>query len=306
MARHLGIRIALGAVTVAGVILLTFVLMFLVPGDPARGIAGPRADAETLALVRANLNLDASWLAQLWSYATGVVQGDLGVSYVRREPVTDLLMERLPATALLALTGLAISVVVGSALGVWDGLRARRSRLLATVNVGLLSIPTFSMAFTLLLVFGYKLEWFPITGGTGAANLVLPAVTLGLWGIPYYASVVRDGMQEVLAAPYTRTAVAKGLPRRNVITRHVLRNALSPVVTMVGLDFAIYMSGVVFVENVFAWPGIGQLQTQAFADLDRPLLMGTVVVAAIVVVAANLAADTTRMLLDPRTREQPR
>jgi ABC-type dipeptide/oligopeptide/nickel transport system permease component len=306
MARHLGIRIALGAVTVAGVILLTFVLMFLVPGDPARGIAGPRADAETLALVRANLNLDASWLAQLWSYATGVVQGDLGVSYVRREAVTDLLMERLPATALLALTGLAISVVVGSALGVWDGLRARRSRLLATVNVGLLSIPTFSMAFTLLLVFGYKLEWFPITGGTGATNLVLPAVTLGLWGIPYYASVVRDGMQEVLAAPYTRTAVAKGLPRRNVITRHVLRNALSPVVTMVGLDFAIYMSGVVFVENVFAWPGIGQLQTQAFADLDRPLLMGTVVVAAIVVVAANLAADTTRMLLDPRTREQPR
>jgi ABC-type dipeptide/oligopeptide/nickel transport system permease component len=306
MARHLGIRIALGAVTVAGVILLTFVLMFLVPGDPARGIAGPRADAETLALVRANLNLDASWLAQLWSYATGVVQGDLGVSYVRREAVTDLLMERLPATALLALTGLAISVVVGSALGVWDGLRARRSRLLATVNVGLLSIPTFSMAFTLLLIFGYKLEWFPITGGTGAANLVLPAVTLGLWGIPYYASVVRDGMQEVLAAPYTRTAVAKGLPRRNVISRHVLRNALSPVVTMVGLDFAIYMSGVVFVENVFAWPGIGQLQTQAFADLDRPLLMGTVVVAAIVVVAANLAADTTRMLLDPRTREQPR
>ncbi len=306
MARHLGTRIALGPVTVAGVILLTFVLMFLVPGDPARGIAGPRADAETLALVRANLNLDASWLAQLWTYATGVVQGDLGVSYVRREPVTDLLMERLPATALLALTGLAISVVVGSALGVWDGLRARRSRLLATVNVGLLSIPTFSMAFTLLLVFGYKLEWFPITGGTGAANLVLPAVTLGLWGIPYYASVVRDGMQEVLAAPYTRTAVAKGLPRRNVITGHVLRNALSPVVTMVGLDFAIYMSGVVFVENVFAWPGIGQLQTQAFADLDRPLLMGTVVVAAIVVVAANLAADTTRMLLDPRTREQPR
>jgi ABC-type dipeptide/oligopeptide/nickel transport system permease component len=306
MARHLGTRIALGAVTVAGVILLTFVLMFLVPGDPARGIAGPRADAETLALVRANLNLDASWLAQLWTYATGVVQGDLGVSYVRREPVTDLLMERLPATALLALTGLAISVVVGSALGVWDGLRARRSRLLATVNVGLLSIPTFSMAFTLLLVFGYKLEWFPITGGTGAANLVLPAVTLGLWGIPYYASVVRDGMQEVLAAPYTRTAVAKGLPRRSVITRHVLRNALSPVVTMVGLDFAIYMSGVVFVENVFAWPGIGQLQTQAFADLDRPLLMGTVVVAAIVVVAANLAADTTRMLVDPRTREQPR
>jgi len=305
MARHLGIRAALGAVTIAGVVVLTFVLMFVVPGDPARGIAGPRADAETLALVRANLHLDGSLATQLWSYMSGIVRGDLGVSYVRREPVTDLLAARLPATAILACAGLALSVVLGSALGVWDGLRPRRSRLLATVNVGLLSIPTFSMGFTLLLIFGYKLSLFPITGGTGAANLVLPAVTLALWGVPYYASVVRDGMQEVLAAPYTRTAVGKGLPRRAVITGHVLRNALSPVVTMVGLDFAIYMSGVVFVENVFAWPGIGQLQTQAFGDLDRPVLMGTVVVAAVIVVAANLAADTARMFLDPRTREQP-
>lgn len=305
MARHLGIRAALGVVTIAGVVVLTFVLMFVVPGDPARGIAGPRADAETLALVRANLHLDGSLAMQLWSYMSGIARGDLGVSYVRREPVTDLLAARLPATAILACAGLALSVVLGSALGVWDGLRPRRSRLLATINVGLLSIPTFSMGFTLLLIFGYKLSLFPITGGTGAANLVLPAVTLALWGAPYYASVVRDGMQEVLAAPYTRTAVGKGLPRRAVITRHVLRNALSPVVTMVGLDFAIYMSGVVFVENVFAWPGIGQLQTQAFGDLDRPVLMGTVVVAAVIVVAANLAADIARMFLDPRTREQP-
>jgi peptide/nickel transport system permease protein len=303
MARHLAGRLALGAITVAGVVVLTFVLMFVVPGDPARGIAGPRADGETLALVRANLHLDEGFVAQLWSYVSGIAQGDLGVSYVRREPVAELLMERLPATAVLALTGLALAVVSGCALGVWDGLRGRRSRLLATVNVGLLSIPTFSMAFTLLLVFGYKLELFPITGGTGAAQLVLPAVTLGLWGMPYYASVVRDGLQEVLAAPYTRTAVGKGLPRRRVIGRHVLRNALVPVVTMIGLDFALYMSGVVFVENVFAWPGIGQLQTQAFGDLDRPVLMGTVVVAAIVVVLANLAADTARMVLDPRTRE---
>jgi peptide/nickel transport system permease protein len=303
MARHLAGRLALGAITVAGVVVLTFVLMYVVPGDPARGIAGPRADAETLALVRANLHLDDGFAVQLWTYASGIVRGDLGVSYVRREPVAQLLMDRLPATAVLALAGLALAVVSGCTLGVWDGLRGRRSRLLATVNIGLLSIPTFSMAFTLLLVFGYKLELFPITGGTGAAQLVLPAVTLGLWGMPYYASVVRDGLQEVLAAPYTRTAVGKGLPRRQVIARHVLRNALVPVVTMIGLDFALYMSGVVFVENVFAWPGIGQLQTQAFGDLDRPVLMGTVVVAAIVVVLANLAADTARMVLDPRTRQ---
>lgn len=304
MARHLTIRVALGLLTILGVIVLTFLLMFVVPGDPARAIAGPRATPQTLALVRHNLHLDAGLGSQLWSYVIGVLHGDLGVSYVRREAVSTLLLERLPATALLAVSGLVLSVLSGSALGVWDGLRRRRSPVLATVNIALLSIPTFSLAFALLLLFGYELSLLPITGGTGAANLVLPAVTLGLFGLPYYASVVRDGMQEVLAAPYTRTAVAKGLSRRRIVVRHVLRNALSPVITMVGLDFALYMSGVVFVESVFAWPGIGQLQTQAFADLDRPVLMGTVVVAAVVVVIANILADVVRMVVDPRTRQE--
>jgi peptide/nickel transport system permease protein len=302
VARHLITRLGLALVTILGVVLFTFTLMFVLPGDPSRAIAGPRATPETLALVRANLHLDGGLGEQLWSYLSGIVRGDLGVSYVRRRPVADLLLERLPATALLAVTGLALSVLMGATLGVWDGLRARRSRLLAVVNIGLLSIPTFSLAFALLLIFGYALAIAPITGGTGFGSLVLPALTLGLFGLPYYANVVRDSMQEVLASPYVRTAVATGMTRRQVIARHVLRNAFSPVVTMIGLDFALYMSGVVFVESVFAWPGIGQLQTQAFGDLDRPLLMGTVVVAAVAVVAANLAADTVRMFVDPRTR----
>lgn len=304
MARHLITRLGLALVTVLGVVLFTFTLMFVLPGDPSRAIAGPRATPETLALVRANLHLDGGLAEQLWSYLGGIVRGDLGVSYVREEPVTDLLLERLPATALLAGAGLALSVLMGATLGVWDGLRARRSRLLAVTNVGLLSVPVFSLAFALLLVFGYALELAPITGGTGLSNLVLPALTLGLFGLPYYATVVRDSLQEVLASPYVRTAVATGMTRRQVIARHVLRNAFSPVITMIGLDFALYMSGVVFVESVFAWPGIGQLQTQAFGDLDRPVLMGTVVVAAVVVVAANLAADTVRMVVDPRTRQE--
>jgi ABC-type dipeptide/oligopeptide/nickel transport system permease component len=304
VARGLIARLALGALTIVGVLILTFVLMYLLPGDPARTIAGPRATPETLALVRANLNLDAPLHEQLWTYLTRAVQGDLGVSYVRREPVMAIIFERLPATAVLTLSGLAGSVVLGGALGIWDSLRPRRSKLLAVVNVGLLSIPTFSLGFALLLLLGYELSLFPITGGTGAANLVLPALTLTLYGTPYYANLVRDGMQEALAAPYTRTAVGKGLPRRKVLSRHVLRNATSPVLTVVGLDFAILMSGVVFVESVFAWPGIGQLQTQAFADVDRPVLMGTVVVAAVVVVVANLVVDLVRNVVDPRTRAE--
>ena len=304
MARGLIVRLALGVLTIVGVLILTFVLMYLLPGDPARTIAGPRATPETLELVRANLNLNASLGEQLWTYLSRALQGDLGVSYVRREPVLQIIFERLPATALLTLCGLLGSVLVGGAFGVWDSLRPRRSRILAVVNVGLLSIPTFSLGFALLLLLGYQLSLFPITGGTGPAELVLPALTLTLYGMPYYANLVRDGMQEALAAPYTRTAVGKGLPRRRVLTRHVLRNAFSPVLTVIGLDFAILMSGVVFVESVFSWPGIGQLQTQAFADVDRPLLMGTVVVAALVVVTANLIVDVVRNFVDPRTRAE--
>jgi peptide/nickel transport system permease protein len=302
MARYLTLRIGLGLITILGVVVFTFVLMFLVPGDPARAIAGPRATPQVLALVRENLHLGASVPAQLWSYLTGIAQGNLGISYTQDAPVNQLILDRLPATVALGLSGLALSVLLGAVAGVWDGLRRRRSAVLAVINVGFLSFPPFSLGFILLLVFGYKLRLFPITGGTSAAKLVLPALTLGLYGMPYYASVVRDGLQEALAASYTRTAVAKGLARRHILVHHVLRNALSPALTMVGLDFAILLSGVVFVEDVFSWPGIGELQTQAFSDVDRPLLMGTVVVAAVLVVVATLVVDLLRMALDPRTR----
>jgi peptide/nickel transport system permease protein len=302
MARYLVTRIGLGLLTILAVVLFTFLLMFVVPGDPARTIAGPRATPQVLALVRANLHLGEPVLSQLGHYVAGIVQGDFGISYVQKESVSSIIGGRLPATAELGLAGLAIELVLGGALGVWDGLREKRSRWLAVVNVGFLSVPSFSLGFLLLLLFGYELSLFPIDGGTGGDRIVLPALTLGLFGMPYYANVVRDAMQETLAAPYTRTAVAKGLSRRQVLRHHVLRNALSPALTMAGLDFAILLSGVVFVETVFDWPGIGQLQTQAFYNVDRPVLMGTVVVAAVLVVIATLAIDLIRMAIDPRTR----
>jgi peptide/nickel transport system permease protein len=302
MARYLATRIGLGILTILGVVLLTFLLMFVVPGDPARTIAGPRATPQVLAIVQSNLHLNQPVLVQLGDYLSAMVQGDLGVSYVQDQPVASIIGARLPATIELGLAGLALELILGGALGVWDGLRAKRSRMLAVVNVGFLSVPAFSLGFVMLLLFGYKLSLFPIDGGTGGDRIVLPALTLGLFGMPYYANVVRDAMQETLAASYTRTAVAKGLPRGHVLRHHVLRNALSPALTMAGLDFAILLSGVVFVETVFGWPGIGQLQTQAFYNVDRPVLMGTVVIAAVLVVIATLAIDLIRMAIDPRTR----
>ncbi len=304
MARYLSIRIVLGLITIAGVIVLTFALQFLVPGDPARRIAGPRATPEVLAVVRANEHLNDSAGVQFLHYAENVARGDLGVSYIRRRPVIDLITERLPTTAVLAVAALFIEVTLGGALGLWDGLRRRRSSVLAASNVVLLSVPTYSLGFLLLIVFAYRLDWAPLGGGASASSLVLPALTLGLFGVPYYTVVVSEATRTALAAPYVRTAVAKGLPRNLIIRRHVLRNCISPVITLIGLDIAIFLSGVVFVEQVFSWPGIGQLQEDSFRELDRPLLMGTVIISAVVVVTFNLIADVVRAFVDPRTRTE--
>ena len=304
MARYLSVRVGLGLVSVLGVVLLTFVLQFTLPGDPARRVAGPRASPEVLALVREDLRLDDPLPVQLVGYVGGVLTGDLGTSYIQRRPVLDMIVERLPATLYLALAALVFEIVVGGALGVWDGLRKNRSRALAAANVMLLSIPTFTMGFLLLFVFAYWLAVVPLGGGPGLAELVLPAIALGLFGIPYYATVVSESVREALASSYVRTAVAKGLPRRRIIARHVLRTSLSPVITLAGLDFAAFLSGVVFIEVVFGWPGIGVLQQQAFDELDRPLLMGTVIVSAVLVVGFNLLADVLRTFVDPRTRAE--
>ena len=200
--------------------------------------------------------------------------------------------------------GLVVELAIGAALGVWDGLRPKRSWVLASVNIGLLSVPTFTFGFLLLLLFGYVWPVLPVSGGLGAGQLVLPALTLGLLGVPYYAIVVRDQLREVLPAPFVRTALAKGLTRRQILRGHVMRVMVPPVLTMAGMDVALFLSGVVFVENIFAWPGIGQLQVQAFDNVDRPVLMGTVIIAATAVVVMNLVVDLLRLAVDPRVRAE--
>ncbi|MFD6657349.1 ABC transporter permease [Streptomyces parvus] len=304
MARRIGTRILLGLLTVVAVLLLTFVLQYVMPGDPARSIAGPKASPEVLEGIREQLRLNDPLLSQLGHYLAGAARGDLGTSYAKDAPVVPLILDRLPATAALAAVALIVELVVGAAWGAWEALRPTRSWLLATLHVGLLSVPAFSLGFALLLLFAYKVPLFPIDGGTGVTKIVLPGVTLGILGAPYYANVVRDSMRSSLASPYVRTAVSKGLGRRRIVFRHVARNSVSPVITLLGMDVAIFFSNVVFVEKIFAWPGVGLLQTEAFANLDRPLLTGTVVVVAVIVVLSNLAADIVRMLIDPRIKTE--
>lgn len=300
--RKVALRVVLAFVTVLCVIVLTFILEFVIPGNPARAVAGPRASRQVLAEVTRNLHLNRPLVVQLVDYVGSVLHGNLGHSYVSQAPVTTLILDRLPATALLMAAGIAVEFVIGGALGLWDGLRPKRNWLLATVNIGLLSVPTFTFGFLLLLLFGYMLPIFPVGGGFGAEQLVLPALTLGLLGVPYYANLVRDQLREILGAPFIRTALAKGLTRRQILRGHVLRVMFPPVLTMAGMTVALYLSGVVFVENIFDWPGMGQLQVQAFDNVNRPVLMGTVIVAATAVVAMSLLVDLLRMVVDPRVR----
>ena len=304
MARALTRRLIFGLIAVIGVITLAFVLEFVVPGDPAKAIA-PRANSSAvLANIRAQLHLNQPLIVQFADYFGNLLRGNLGTSYVQHQSVTSLIGPRLLTTGVLALAGVVAEVFIGGALGILATLYARVRALVGAINLTLLAVPIFVLGLLLLLVFGFRMGIAPVTGGAGAAQLALPALTLGLIGAPWYAQIVADQMQDSLASSYVRTAVSKGLSDSYILRRHVLRNVLSPAVTMIGLDLGSYLSGVVTVEVVFVWPGIGLLAVNALHDLDRPIVMGTVIVGAVAVVFFNLVADVARMFIDPRTREE--
>jgi len=303
MARVIGIRIVQGWLTLLGLAILAFLVQFVIPGDPVRMLAPRTPSAEVAQRIRAQLGLDRPWWEQLGRYLIRVAQGDLGESYVRRQPVARLIAARLPATTVLACAGVLAEILIGFPVGVALALSPRLRRWLSGFNLLLLSTPTFVIGLALLLALGFGARLFPTTGGAGLRELILPALTLGLAGTPWYAGVVRDRLEESLGSAYIRMAVAKGLPNRWILLRHCFPHILPAVVTMAGMDFGAYLSGVVVVEAIFGWPGIGLLAVQAMQTLDRPVVMGTVLVGGAAVVVMNGIADILRMILDPRARE---
>ncbi|HKR70916.1 MAG TPA: ABC transporter permease [Streptosporangiaceae bacterium] len=304
MARALIRRLVFGFIAVAGVVVLAFLLEFVVPGDPAKAIAPRAQSAAVLANIRTQLHLNQPLIVQFADYFGNLLRGNLGTSYIQRQPVASLIGPRMLTTGVLALAGVIAEVIIGGALGIAATLYGRVRALVSAINLTLLAVPVFVLGLLLLLLFGFRLGIAPVTGGTGPGQLVLPALTLGLIGAPWYAQIVADQMQESLASSYVRTAVSKGLSDSYILRRHVLRNVLSPALTMVGLDLGSYLSGVVTVEVVFIWPGIGLLAVNSLHNLDRPVVMGTVIVGAVAVVFFNLFADVLRMFVDPRTREE--
>jgi peptide/nickel transport system permease protein len=287
------------------VVTATFAMTTLIPADPARALLGPHATPDALARVRAYYCLDKGFLGQYACYVEHVVHFDLGDSYRSKRPVTSIIAARIGPTAQLALAAIALQLLVGVPLGIVAAIRRDRWPDHAANVVGLLgqSAPTFFVGTLLVYVFAYRFGWFPIGGYGGLSHLVLPAATLAAMGIAYYARVMRSELVDALGEDYIRTARAKGLRERDVVLRHALRNALGPLVTLVGLDLGVLFGGAVVTESIFSWPGLGREVLQAILDLDLPLILGVVLVSAIAIAVANLLVDLVYLWLDPRLRD---
>lgn len=304
MAAYLLRRLLSAAMILLGVSVITFALLYLLPADPVRQIAGRSATVETVENIRRQLGLDQPFIIQYWRYLGGLVQGDLGRSYLQRSEVSTLIAARLPASLLLMAGAISCELIIGLTMGMIAAVRrgsAVDQSLMIVSFVGV-SAPQFVVGLLLLYFFAVQLGWFPIGGYGTWRHLVLPSVALGIVGAGWYSRMMRSSMIEVLRQDYIRTARAKGLARGTILMRHALPNAVLPVIAMIGIDIGLFMSGIVVIESVFGWPGIGQLAWQAIQRVDIPIIMGVTLVSACAIVIGNLLADLVTPFIDPRIR----
>ncbi len=304
MIRALIQRLLWSFATLLGTAILTFALVRVIPGDPARAIAGTKATPELVLRIRKDLGLDAPLHVQLGEHLLRIARGDLGTSYVTQEPVLPALLRRLPVTAAVAGTATVLWLVISIPLGLLSATRPGTlvDRLILVGSAICISLPAFWVARMLQYTLAYRAGWFPVGGMGSVAHLFLPALSLAILAAGYYARLVHTQMVEILSSPYIRAARARGLGEFSILIRHGLRNALIPLVTILGMDVAQLLGGVLFVENVFAIPGIGTLAVQAIGALDVPVIMGTVLFSAFLVVSANLVVDIAYRWMDPRIR----
>jgi peptide/nickel transport system permease protein/oligopeptide transport system permease protein len=297
-------RLLLAIPTLFGVLVVVFLLLYIAPGDPVMEMVGERADAETIARLRAELRLDDPVPVQFAHYAGGVLTGDLGTSYITGRPITRDILERFPKTLQLATAAMLLAASLGITIGV---LSARRpgsafDRLaMAGAYLGI-SFPVYWVGLILILVFAVTLRWLPPSGFGRVEYLILPALALGTRSIAFLARMTRSAMLEVLGSDFVRTARAKGLRERVVLARHALRNALIPIITVLGLDFGYYLTGSILTETIFSWPGIGRYVVNAIARRDLPAIQGSVLFLSVVFVLVNLATDLLYAKADPRVR----
>jgi peptide/nickel transport system permease protein len=276
--------------TLLGVLLVTFLLLYVAPGDPVQAMVGERADPETLARLRAELRLDDPLHQQFGHYVGGVLQGNLGTSYITCRPVLQDLLQRFPATLRLAGAAMLFAAVVGISIGVYGAWRPGTwlDRLAAFGAYLGVSFPVYWVGLLLILIFAVTLRWLP------------PSLTLGMRSVAFLSRMTRAAMEEVLQSDFVRTARAKGLNEGRVVLSHGLRNALLPVVTVLGLDFGSYLTGSILTETIFSWPGVGRYVLTAIDKRDLPAVQGSILFLSLVFVLVNLLTDILYARVDPR------
>lgn len=304
MLRYILSRLASALVVIFGVICLVFLLIHLVPGNPVDMMLGESArpaDREALTIA---LGLDKPILVQLGHYLSGLAHLDLGTSLYTRRPVIDVLLERIPASAELALAGMLVALLIAVPLGVIAAVRKDSAWDQGAMTFSLLgvSIPNFWMGPVLILVFSLWLGWFPVSGRDGFGSLVLPAITLGTALAAVLSRMIRSTLLEVLGEDYIRTARAKGLQERTVILKHGLRNALLPTITLLGLQLGTLLGGAVITETVFSWPGVGKLTIDAILRRDYPVVQACMLLISLSYVGVNIVTDLVYAWVDPRVR----
>jgi peptide/nickel transport system permease protein len=304
MGRYILYRLILTIFVLLGVSLVVFFMIRLIPGDPAQLLADQWATKEDIEQIRRDMGLDKPITVQYLLFMERILHGDLGNSVITKVPVTSEIAARFPYTLQLAVTGTVIAVVIGALAGTISAVRPfsifdNVAMILALLGV---STPAFWLGLMLLLLFSVQLGWFPAMGASTARHLILPSFTLGLLTAGVIARQSRSSMLQTLQEDYIVTARAKGLLERVVVYRHALKNALIPVVTVVGLQFGHLLGGTVLVESVFSWPGMGRLLVDAIFTRDYPIIQGAVLMFAVVFALVNLSVDLLYGVLDPRIR----
>lgn len=281
-----------------------FVLLRMAPGDPAVAYAPPNPSSEQLEAIRKQFGLDQSLPMQFWTFLTQLAHGDVGTSFFFKRPAVEVVLERLPYTITLALAAIVLTAVVAIPLGVW---MARRNNTAGELGANILTIagqsmPDFWIGFVLLIFFAVNLRWFQPSGFTSAASLVLPTVTIAILQVALISRLVRREMVANLNAPYLTIARSRGVPERQLTWRYAFANSAIPVVTALGTRFAAMLNGVVIVEVVFKWPGVGELVINALKQRDFPLIQATVLITIVLALIVQLIVDLLYPLMDPRVR----
>lgn len=305
MFRYLALRLLYTIPVIWLVVSVVFFLIHLVPGDPILQMLGEGAPATDIQAARHAYGLDVPLGQQYLHYWNGVLHGNLGPSLRFNQGVSTLIAQRYPYTLQLTVAALFVAIVLSIPAGVRSARRRNRwdDRTLSVVSLFGLSFPNFALGPILILIFAIKVGWLPVSGAGGLAHLILPAVTMGSALAAILTRMVRTSMLEELSQDYVRTARAKGLPERTVVYRHALRNAMVPVITVLGLQFGALLAGAIVTETIFSWPGIGRLTIQAIGNRDYYLVQGCILAIGLTYIAVNFLTDLLYSVVNPRIRQ---